>query len=235
MSKDETVADITAEMRSVPVCVAWTKSTLAETADRIEAAHKREVADILGHCPKNNGTCPNGDGTCPNDGERHGVVGTGDAAGQPTQVTAELREWITSSVDPAETDLLADTLAIADRIDEAVANMVPLPVRIKARQELERENSRLYGMLSDMENSRNAERVKRQRLAHYRNLYLSMLRDARDEYVALHNDYRQLSRDYRAMHDERDTMLHMLHDKLAALRDACSVAVSACEKEMRDE
>lgn len=139
MTKDETVADVLAEMRGVPAFVAWSKRTLADVADRIEAAHKREIAklsggkrresckngdscktddgaeaDITGHCPKSNGTCPIGNGTCP-----IGVV-TEQKGHKNAPVTAELREWITDSVDPSETDLLADVLAIADRIDEAV-------------------------------------------------------------------------------------------------------------------
>ena len=72
------------------------------------------------------------------------------------------------------------------------AGWVRLPVRIKERQEIERENSRLYGFLNDVTNSRDAERAKRikarQEAGAARRdaeMYLDMLRDVRDEYVAM--------------------------------------------------
>ena len=41
----ETIADIVSEMREGVVADGWMEQTLREFADRIEAAHKREMAD----------------------------------------------------------------------------------------------------------------------------------------------------------------------------------------------
>lgn len=81
---------------------------------------------------------------------------------------------------------------ICDLEKELEEKYVPLPVRIKARTELERENSNLYGRLSDVSNSRDAERAKRMKLqkkySERVGSLLDLLRDARDEYVALRDD-----------------------------------------------
>ena len=42
---NETIEDIVAEMREGVVADGWMEQTLREFADRVEAAHKREIAD----------------------------------------------------------------------------------------------------------------------------------------------------------------------------------------------
>ena len=96
-------------------------------------------------------------------------------------------------------DYYACLLASVDAIEAEVrAHYVELPVRIKERQAIERENSKLYGFLNDMQASRDAEREKRIRAQSQRNAHMrhegelvDLLRDARDEYVEMGEAYRR--------------------------------------------
>ena len=108
----------------------------------------------------------------------------------------KLNEWLTEGIDEggyvtSENEAKLHYI-VNDLTKELEEKYVPLPVRIKARTELERENSLLYGRLSDASNSRDAERAKRMKLqeryAERVGSLLELLRDARDEYVALRDD-----------------------------------------------
>ena len=108
----------------------------------------------------------------------------------------KLREWMTEGIDEggyvtSENEAKLHYI-VYDLEKELEENYVPLPVRIKARTELERENSNLYGKLSDVSNSRDAERAKRMKLqkkyTERVGSLLDLLRDARDEYVALRDE-----------------------------------------------
>lgn len=46
MASDETVADIVSEMRDGVVARGWMEQVLREFADRIDAAHNREIAEL---------------------------------------------------------------------------------------------------------------------------------------------------------------------------------------------
>lgn len=85
-------------------------------------------------------------------------------------------------------ECIAATIDAIER--ELEEHHVELPVRIKARQAIERENSVLYGYLNDAAGSRDAwaEKYRRanqraQDLQAREAQLVSLLRDARDEYV----------------------------------------------------
>ena len=92
----------------------------------------------------------------------------------------KLNEWLTEGIDEG---------GYVTSENEAKLHYI---VNDLTKELEERENSLLYGRLSDASNSRDAERAKRMKLqeryAERVGSLLDLLRDARDEYVALRDD-----------------------------------------------
>lgn len=136
MSRHETIADIAAEMRSMSYYIVWTKDKLAEVADRMEAAHERELAEAMGRCLNGNGTCPDGNVQKTLHETPDSAKKSQESPSDARLVTAELRECVRTAAKTYDSTpwhmmdgerpedhewcsiKTGELLAIADRIDE---------------------------------------------------------------------------------------------------------------------